>query len=61
MNQKTYYLVTGMFFAAVAILHLFRILYGWPAVVSAFTVPMWFSWFAVIFTAYLSYCGLRKK
>ena len=44
MNQKTFYIVTGVIFAAVALFHLARIFMGWTVEIGDWSVPMWFSW-----------------
>ncbi|MBI2674109.1 MAG: hypothetical protein HYX23_02405 [Candidatus Zambryskibacteria bacterium] len=61
MSSKAYYSTTGVIFLAIGVLHLLRILNGWPANISTFVVPMWLSWIAVILAGYLSYQGLRKR
>ena len=61
MSQKSYYLTTGAVFLVIAILHLLRIVNGWPANISGFVVPMWLSWVAVLFAGYLAYHGLKIK
>ena len=61
MNQKSYYLTTGAVFLVIAILHLLRIVNGWPANISGFVVSMWLSWGAVPFAGYRAYHGLKIK
>ena len=43
MSQKTFNLLAGVIFAAVALLHLSRLYFGWSAVLDNWTVPMWVS------------------
>ena len=59
MSRKAYFAVTGIFFLVIAILHLFRIIFGWTPVVEGWVVPMWPSWVALVVTAWLGYEGLR--
>ncbi len=59
MDQRTFSIVAGAIFALVALLHLVRIGFGWPAVIGGWTVPMWVSWLAVLVAAALAYFGLR--
>jgi len=61
MNQKTYNLVTGVVFLIVSVLHLFRAILGWQAVIGTFVLPVWISWFGLLLAGYLSYQGLRNK
>lgn len=60
MNQKVYNCVTGTIFALIALLHLFRVWYGWKAVIGGWPVPMWLSWTAFLLGAYLAYEGLKR-
>lgn len=59
MNSKSFALTSSLLFLAIAVLHALRIAYGWSAVIGGWAVPMWFSWLAIIATAYLAYAGLR--
>ena len=59
MDHRAFSMVSGVIFALVALLHLIRIWYGWPAVIGGWSVPMWVSWIAVLVAAGLAYFGLR--
>jgi hypothetical protein len=59
MNQKTFTIIAGAIFGVVALFHVLRILFGWPAVVGGWTVPMWLSWIGLIVTGGLSYSGIN--
>jgi drug/metabolite transporter (DMT)-like permease len=59
MDQKTFTLVAGAIFAAVALLHILRILMGWSAVIDDWTVPMWVSWIGFVVAGGLSYFALN--
>jgi len=39
MAHKLYLILSGMIFLLVCVLHLFRLLYGWPIVVGPRTIP----------------------
>jgi hypothetical protein len=43
MDQRTFSVVAGVIFAAVALLHLVRIYMGWPVMIGGWSVPMWVS------------------
>ena len=53
--------MVGILFLIIAVLHALRLLYGWPAVIGTFVVPMWASWVAVVVAGTLSYHGLKKR
>lgn len=68
MSNNVYRKTTGVVFLAITILHSFRLLYGWEAViglrldeVGGWTVPLWLSWFAVVFAGWLAWSGLRNR
>lgn len=63
MNIKTFLSVASVIFGLIAVLHLARIVYGWPSIIGSFEMPMWPSWIAVVAAGYLSYeaCRLSKK
>jgi hypothetical protein len=58
MDQRTFVLIAGVIFAIVALVHLLRIVMGWPIVIDNWTVPMWVSWIALVIATGLSYLGL---
>ena len=59
MDQKTFSVMAGVIFALVALAHLVRIYFGWPIVISSWSIPMWVSWAALVVASGLSYFGLR--
>ena len=59
MSEKTFVKVASAIFALVAILHLVRILMGWPAIIGTWALPMWVSWVGVVVTAALAFLGFR--
>ena len=58
MDQKTFDLIVGIIFMAVALLHLVRAYMGWPVVISDWAVPMWLSWIGFFVAGGLAYFGL---
>jgi hypothetical protein len=46
--------------SARGLLHLLRIVLGWEAVVGGWSIPMWFSWVAMIVTVVLAYHGFTN-
>ncbi|MBI4132298.1 MAG: hypothetical protein HY474_01565 [Candidatus Sungbacteria bacterium] len=61
LNRNTYASVSGVIFSAIALLHALRIIYGWPALIGGWTVPMWVSWTALIISGYLAFSVYRLK
>ena len=59
MSQKTFNLLAGVIFAAVALLHLSRLYFGWSAVLDNWTVPMWVSWLGLVIATGLAYFGIN--
>ena len=62
MSQKTFNTLAGVVFVVVAVLHLFRLLFRWEAVIGGWAVPTWVSGLALVLSGYLalSACKLRK-
>jgi hypothetical protein len=54
MSQKTFLGVSGTIFGVIALLHLARIIYGWPAQIGTFVVPTWASWLSLLVAGYLA-------
>lgn len=54
MSQKAFFGMSGTIFGIVALLHLARIIYGWPAQIGTFIVPTWVSWLSLLVAGYLA-------
>jgi branched-subunit amino acid transport protein len=48
MGTKSYLIVTGVIFGVIAVVHLLRLIYGWPAQIGEWTMPLWLSWVGVL-------------
>ena len=59
MDQRTYNIVTAVLFLIVALLHLLRVIFGWPARIGGLDIPIWASWLAIVVAGGLVYCGFR--
>jgi len=59
MQQAAYNTITAVLFLVVALLHLLRIIFGWPAQIGDVSIPLWVSWLALVVTAALAYFGFR--
>ena len=54
MSQKAFLAVSGTIFGIIAILHLARIVFGWPAQIGSVHVPTWASWLSLLVAGYLA-------
>ncbi len=61
INQKNYFSITSAIFLIIAVLHILRVILGWPAVIGGWEVPIWLSWVALILAGYLAFSGLKLK
>jgi hypothetical protein len=59
MTHKTYFLVSGVIFSAVAVLHALRIALKWDAIVGGWTFPVWLSAVGILIAAYLAFTAFR--
>ena len=59
MSKSTYIIVTAVVFTIMGAVQFARIVFGWPAEIGTFSVPMWFSYVAVIVTGGLAAFGFR--
>ena len=48
MDQRAYNIITAVVFLIVAVLHLLRIIFGWPAQIGGLDIPLWASWLALV-------------
>jgi hypothetical protein len=58
MNTKAYLIVSTVIFAVVAVMHLLRLVLGWPVVLGMMSVPLWVSMLAVLVSAGVAIWGL---
>ena len=59
MDRKTFFIVAGIIFALVALVHLARIYMDWPVVIGEWSVPIWVSWIGLVVAGGLAIFGLR--
>lgn len=60
MNRNNYCIVSGVFFALVALAHLIRVIEGMTVQVEEFLIPMWVSWIATVVPGALAFWGIRS-
>ncbi len=58
MDTKAYLIVTTVIFAIVAVMHLIRLVLGWPVVLGMTSIPLWASLLAVLVAVSLAIWGL---
>ena len=59
MKHKSYCVVSGVFFALVALAHLIRVVEGMTVQVDEYMIPMWVSWIATVVPAALALWAFR--
>ena len=59
MGHKNYCIVSGVFFALVALAHLVRVVEGMTVQVEVYLIPMWVSWIAIVVPAALAVWAFR--
>jgi len=64
MKPRSYTLITATVFAIISLAHLIRIFQELPVQIGDCEIPVWWSWFGLAFTAFLSVSGFlisRRK
>ena len=61
LDQKAYNTITAVLFLVIAVLHLLRIIFAWPAQIGGLDIPLWASWLALVVTGALAYFGFRQN
>jgi hypothetical protein len=56
--MRGYLVVSSVLFGAVALLHLLRLIYGWPAVIGTTSMPLWVSVIGLVIAGGLCIWGL---
>lgn len=59
LRERSYLLVAGLVFSAIAIVHFARILFGVDVAVMGYDAPNWISWTASAVSAYMAYMSFR--
>ena len=55
MDKKKSLLAASVIFGIIGLLHLLRSIFGWEANIGNFSVPLYFSYVAVVVAGYLSW------
>ena len=59
MTKNNYIRITRVVFAAIALMHLLRLLYGWHVTIGAVAIPSWGSVVLVFFAGILALHGFN--
>lgn len=59
VTSKGLFFVVGVIFAAVAIVHFLRLVFGWNFAIGDWMAPMWISWVGVVVASYISYASFH--
>lgn len=55
MDKNQSLLVASVVFGIIALLHLLRAIFSWPARIANFDVPVWLSYIAIVVAGYLAW------
>ena len=58
-SSKSLFFVIGVIMGAVAVVHFWRLVFGWSIVVDGWSVPLWISDVGVIVAGYISYASFH--
>lgn len=61
MKEHTYFVLSAIVFAALAVLNILKLSYGWEMQLGSFAIPVWASWVCLVITGYMSYVALRLE
>lgn len=61
MDAKNFFLISGIIFAAIAIVHLIRIFAGWPFIVGTFSAPTAISVIGILLFGAMSIWAFRLR
>ena len=59
MTPKAYFVISGVIFSVVALLHALRVAFKWEAVIAGWEFPMWLSLVGLVVAIYLAYSAFR--
>ncbi|MEA2903065.1 MAG: hypothetical protein QOG83_2209 [Alphaproteobacteria bacterium] len=59
MSEKAYCMLTGALFSIGVLVHLARLITGWPIVIAGWSAPLWVSWIGILVGGVLAFYGFR--
>ena len=60
MEDETYFVLAGIVFSIITVLHLIRIIFSWPLQLNSMNIPLWLSGVSVIVSGTLAILGFLK-
>ena len=61
LDQKAYNTITAALFLVIAVLHLVRVIFSWPARIGGLDIPLWARWPALVIAGALAYFGFAQN
>ena len=61
MNTKQLWYVNSALFGLMAVLHLLRLVWQWPATIAGWSVPLWLSAVALVAAGLMSYWNYKAS
>jgi len=61
MKEKSFFLISGIIFGLVGIIHLLRSLYSWGLIVENVEIPVWISYISVGVLGYMAFWAFRLR
>jgi hypothetical protein len=58
-SEKSFLSIVGVLFGLGAVVHLLRLVMGWPIVLGDWAVPVWVSWLGLLLAGFLAYEAFR--
>jgi len=58
-TMRAYLQISGVVFGVIALLHVARLLLGWPAQIADWPGPLWISWLAIPAAGVFSFWAFR--
>jgi hypothetical protein len=58
-SSKALFVVVGLIVAAVAVVHFFRLVFGWSVIIDGWSAPLWVSWIGIVVAGYISYASFH--
>jgi hypothetical protein len=61
MTARNFAQLAATIFAIVVVLHVVRVLAGWPVTIGTLSIPFWASWVAIPVAALLAWLGFKAS
>ncbi len=61
MTARSFAQLAAAIFTIVALMHIARLLTGWPVTIGTLSIPLWASWVGVVVAALLAWLGFKAS